>query len=297
MIQPLIRAAILGSFAFFIVYLVRDGQLHLYIAPRMALYVKLSALGLYGGAMYQLYAALQAWMGKKQEQDDCECGHSHSHSHTSSGRPGFQSFLIYSLFILPLALGLLLPNTIMGSALAAKKGVSLTGSPTVNATEENAGQASESILDGRFPYDNFTEAYAYNARKLYGQETVIIEEKQFIETITTLDLYRDSFIGKEVEMSGFVYREDPMGPDQLVIARFAMNCCSADSMPYGLVVEYPGAQSFDTDSWLQITGTLQLANYNGNEVLSIKGVSMSPIAPPESPYVYPDFEFGEEFGF
>lgn len=293
MMQYLMRAAILGSFAFFIVYLVRGDHLHLYIAPRMALYVKLSALALYAGAMYQLYAAFQAWMGKKQPEDDCECGHTHA----SSGRPLFKSFIIYSMFILPLALGFLLPNTIMGSALAAKKGVSLTGLPAVNATETTSEAASESILDGRFPYDTFTEAYAHNARKLYGQETVIIEEKQFIETITTLDLYRESFIGKEVEISGFVYREDTMGQDQLVIARFAMNCCSADSMPYGLVVEYSGAQAFDTDSWLRISGTLHMTTYNGNDVLSIRGASMTNIAPPESPYVYPDFEFGEEFGF
>ncbi|MGO4375534.1 DUF1980 domain-containing protein, partial [Paenibacillus sp. MCAF20] len=123
MIHHLLRATILTGFAFFIVYLFQTDEMTLYIAPRMELYVKLSAIGLYAAAIYQIYAALQKRMGKQEV--DCGCEHDHEPSPSIA-----KNTLIYGLFLLPLALGFLAPTGTLGSALAAKKGVSLSGSPS-----------------------------------------------------------------------------------------------------------------------------------------------------------------------
>ncbi len=60
LIHHLLRAAILTGFAMYIIYLVRTGNLTLYIAPRMVIYVKLSAMGLYATAIYQLFKAFRS---------------------------------------------------------------------------------------------------------------------------------------------------------------------------------------------------------------------------------------------
>lgn len=301
----LLRAVILASFAFLIVQLDRSGNLTLYIAPRMTLYVKLSALGLYAAAVYQLYAALQTWMGRNATA--CDCDHSPSPSKV-------KNTIIYGLFLFPLLLGYLLPDTLMSSTLAAKKGMSLSGSESVvrqqPVTEEpqsipatpaadESGQTEEPAepidpLDGMFPADIYTESYARNAKKLYTQEMIEVVEKQFIETLTTLDLYREHYIGKSVNISGFVYRESAMPPDQFVVSRFAMNCCSADSMPYGLMIRSDHAATYEDDSWLQVTGTLEITEYNGNEIMILQATNAEPIAPSDTPYVYPDYDFGLE---
>jgi putative membrane protein len=70
-VHPLLRAFILTGFAMLIVYLVRTGNIGLYIAPRMELYVKLSAIGLYAAAIYQYYAAFRAWL-RHDSVPDCE---------------------------------------------------------------------------------------------------------------------------------------------------------------------------------------------------------------------------------
>ncbi|SFE14544.1 protein of unknown function [Paenibacillus catalpae] len=110
-----IRAGFLAAFAFLIIYLDRLGQLPLYIAPRMELYVKLSAIVLNAAAVHQAFLALS----HRPHAADCdECGHDsphkhhhhdhHDHDHDHSMSP-LKSILVYGLFLLPLLLGFLLP--------------------------------------------------------------------------------------------------------------------------------------------------------------------------------------------
>lgn len=104
MTHHLIRAAILTGFALLIAYLDYTNELVLYIASRMELYVKLSAIGLYAAAIYQIYAALQKRIGN--HPPDCECEMEHSSSL-------FKNTIIYGLFILPLLLGFFVPSGIL----------------------------------------------------------------------------------------------------------------------------------------------------------------------------------------
>ncbi|WP_036720455.1 TIGR03943 family putative permease subunit [Paenibacillus harenae] len=302
MIHHLIRAAILTGFAMFIVYLDRTGEIGLYIAPRMELYVKLSALGLYAAAIYQIYAALQKRMG--HEPPDCDCeGHEPSPSI-------FKNTMIYGLFIFPLLLGFLVPTGTLGSALASKKGVSLTGSAAVERTAPQSPEGSngdtpaanpaadevkgepDDELDRLFQADEYTEDHAAYGRKLYAEPVITVPDKQFIETLTTLDLFREAFIGKEVELTGFVYREDDMGEERFAVSRFAMNCCSADAMPYGLMIQWPKAMDYDSDEWVSVKGKLTTAEYQGYAILVIEAAKLERIQAPDTPYVYPDLDFG-----
>lgn len=301
MTHHLIRAAILTGFAMFIVYLDRTGEIILYIAPRMELYVKLSAIGLYAAAVYQVYAALQKRMGN--QTPGCDCEHDHAPSPSI-----IKNIIIYGLFVFPLLLGFLVPTGTLGSALASKKGVSLSGSaaiertapqsPTTPAVNENntnppaVEQQTDVSLDALFPSDEFTEAHAAYGKKLYSTSLITVPEKHFIETLTTLDLYREAFIGKEIEITGFVYREEDMGEERFAVSRFAMNCCSADALPYGLMINWPKAMDYVEDEWVSVRGKLTTSTYLDNEVITIEAVKLERINAPESPYVYPDLEFG-----
>lgn len=287
MSHHLFRAALLAGFAFMIVYLFRSGQAVLYIAPRMELLVKLSALGLYAAAVYQIFAAIRTKVHRHDE--NCECGHNHSKS-------PFKSTVMYALFLLPLLTGFLVPISTLGSAMAEKKGISFTGSESISRTEARApsipSAAAEPDLEALFPYDEYTVDHAKLGKKLYGEERIIVPEKQFIETLTTLDLYRDALVGKEVEISGFVYREEDMGEDRIAVSRFAMNCCSADALPYGLMITWPKAEQYSEDEWITVRGKLTVIEYAGNPIISLDATRIERIVAPSTPYVYPDFEFG-----
>ncbi|RAP75354.1 DUF1980 domain-containing protein [Paenibacillus montanisoli] len=97
-IHHIIRSVILTCFGMFIIYLVRTGSLHQYVEPNLNLYVKLSAMGLFATAIYQLHTAWEKWHGI--EAAACDCNHDPSPS-------AIANVFYYSLFLLPLALGFL----------------------------------------------------------------------------------------------------------------------------------------------------------------------------------------------
>jgi uncharacterized repeat protein (TIGR03943 family) len=298
-------------------------------------YVKWSAVGFYAIAVYQVYQTIRTFWGSKAA---CECDHDHTPSKSL-----LKNTLIYGLFCFPLILGFALPDTTMGSSLAAKKGMNLssansvkketssilaappesTAAPTTqgaaapapsalgNAAVPPAPAAGSSAsgngnissgtksnakpstnLDEMFPSDKFTQHYAAYAKELYQGGVIPVKEDLFMETLTTVDLYLDKFVGKKMQLTGFVYRQEDMKNTQFVVGRFTIQCCSADAAPYGVLVEYDRAAQFADDSWVTVTGTIQQTKFNDMDIMLLKVEQITKAEPAKAQYVYPNFEFG-----
>lgn len=278
----------------------------------MQFIVKLSALGLYAVAAQQLYSAIRTGFEKADEHPVCDCNH-------EMPATWGKSLLLYGWFAIPLVIGFAVPDGLLGSSMASAKGVQFTPQQIVKPYESSPSGAtpndrkdqnepiadkkrvapspselSEAAIDLMFPTDEFTESYAAFGKRLVRQDVVEVTEKQFIETLTTIDLYRTAFIGKTIKLSGFVYREDKMGRTQFGVSRFAINCCSADASPYGIMATYGRADTLETDEWVTVTGKLGTTSYNGIEIIDIDVSKIVKIAPPDDPYVSPDLDFGLE---
>ncbi|WP_010268906.1 TIGR03943 family putative permease subunit [Paenibacillus senegalensis] len=313
-----IRALILAGFSFYISYLVRSGNIVYYIAPRMEIYVKLTAVGLYIIASYQAFLALKSLNRKKAADADCGCGCEPQ----ARARPSLLSFIIYGLFLFPLLLGYVLPDAALNSSLAAKRGVNFGPSPTqpgtiqatstspsedktdktVRAIEEGGQKELEGSepgttlvtaeeLEALFPADQYMEPFANLAKTLYVQDTIEVKEEGFIEILSSIDLFVEPFVGKTIEFSGFVYREDDMRSNQFALARFQIQCCSADALPFGIMVEYDRAQNYPTDSWVRVRGTIGQTLYNDMQIMKVDAVKIESIEAPGSPYVYPNYDY------
>lgn len=349
-----IRAVILTGFSFYVVYLTGQDSLNYYIAPRMEMYVKLAALGMYAVAAFQAIRGWKEWHLAGAAAIACDCEH-----HLPKTRVG--SIVTYGFFLVPLLLGFFTPDTLLGSTYAAQKGMNFNGTtysqlqtipqdrleeqaassidtsityrepgadsfssapanysiPDANSSESavpgqglNEVNNSQSAVQGSdhegnskknhtedslaemFPYDMFTEINAKHAMELYQQEVIEIPEDLFMETLTSLDLYKDNFIGKNMKLSGFIYRAPEMNDEQFAVGRIAMACCAADSMPFGVLAEYPRAAKYEDDTWVEVSGKMDVAEFNGYEIILLKVISVERIDEPESPYVYPNYEFG-----
>lgn len=314
-----VRTGILAFFAYYILRLVKHDQLIIYIGPRMQFYVKLAALGFYVLAVLQLVLAFRAWWGERQADASCECG-SCSPASMSMMSHGF----FYGLFAVPLLLVLLLPDQALGSSLVDKKGISLTGAISGNTTGISASGAASTgkspadagqtagapaaqappdasgttpsspagdPLDVLFPHDEYSEDLAILAKKLYQKDSISIKDKGFMETVTSIDFYMKNFVGKKVEISGFVYREEGMTEEQFVVSRFAVQCCSADAAPFGFMVEGSLGKSLNKDTWVNVSGTMGTTMYGGNEILKIDAARVQRIEAPATPYVFPDMDY------
>jgi putative membrane protein len=321
-----LRAAILTGFAMYIMFLVKTGNIVFYIAPRMVIYVKLAAIVFYIIAVYQAYIGFSS-LSSKNKDVSCDCEHPPSPSI-------FRNMIVYSMFILPLVLGFMLPDTAMGSDLAAKRGVNLNSSRLLNNTVKLASapiqsplpaavpltnnETNTSIIDSTtstpvpsaqpdqkaapanttdeqlkemFKADKYDEQFSKLGMKLYKKDLIQVQVDGFIEILSSIDLFQKNFIGKKMEISGFVYHEDDMKPNQFVVARFSVSCCSADASPFGVMIETNNANLFAKDTWVKVTGVIGTTTYAGNDIMKLDASKIEKIPAAKDPYVYPNYDF------
>ena len=82
-----------------------------------------------------------------------------------------------------------------------------------------------------------------------------------------------------------------MKAEQFVVGRLAINCCSADAAPYGILANYDQGKTLANNQWVRITGVVGKSKFKGNDVLTLNVVESVKVPEPKQQYVYPNFEF------
>ncbi|MCM3701612.1 TIGR03943 family putative permease subunit [Paenibacillus macerans] len=317
------RTVLLLGLSVYIAFLVETDSLQLYIGVRIMPLVKASALVVYALAVIQGFIAYRSYKGSVIECD-C-CGNPPARSRTKAS-------VLYGVLALPLLLGFLLPDTVLGGSFANKKGMILgaapspyaasgyspptataadsadapvgfsgpssEGSPAPAPAEEegtaNAAGPAESSesLDGLFQAeDEFERELAELAKRIYVLPVINVKPEIYMEILSSVVTFKEQFIGKEIEIAGFVYREPGLADNQLVIGRIAVQCCTADATPYGVLAEFDGASELKDDTWVKLKGTIGQTEYNGNAIIKIDATESNLIERPDNPYIYPNFDF------
>lgn len=261
-----VRALIWLGLVVYLLYLFKTGSIIYYIAPRMLIYVKAAVVFLFILAVFQMDIAIRSL---RREKVACDC-----EPMPSTSLP--KNVAMYGLFVLPLLLGIFLPNTAMSSALAAKKGVNVGGSAVT------------------FRADQYSQDFAKLGIKLYQEEPIELGDDLYLEKLQSLNTFVDNFVGKEIQLTGFVYRDSDLAPNQLIVGRFAITCCTADASTYGVIVESPDASHIEKDTWVTVTGTIEKSEHKGNAVMKIKASHFEKNQAPSNPYVYPNYDFGSQ---
>lgn len=260
----LLRAALLLSFALYIWHLMQQDALHYYVAPALARWIKLCPIPL---ALMALSLVIQAVLGKSQVL--CNCDH-----RLPSSR--LKSTALYGLFIFPLLLGFVLPDRALGSIAAAKKGISLSYA----AVEPEKAVTFETS-------DPYAKEFAELAKLLYAQPVIPVYPAIFSETFGAIEMYKQQFEGKEVAVSGFVFRDQAgvqTGP--FAVSRFLVQCCTADATPFGIMVDPSKKLTLPADSWVKVQGKLHVVQHEGKNIIQIEASNITLISQPATPYIY-----------
>lgn len=115
------------------------------------------------------------------------------------------------------------------------------------------------------------------------------EERTIIDWIRTLNVYPepDAYADQSVQVSGFVVHMPGWPEHYFMISRFVLTCCAADAYPVGLPVALPpGTALPETDSWLEVTGTMETGTLDGKRQLVIGSPQLEAIPEPRNPYEY-----------
>ncbi|TVX92980.1 TIGR03943 family putative permease subunit [Paenibacillus agilis] len=182
------------------------------------------------------------------------------------------------------------PDSSSSSNAATEQSDTIEPSGVVSKEQEQLPATSTKVPT--FEADEFTQIYADLAKQLYNKEVIVVTEEQYMEIILTLDLFKEQFAGKRIRIPGFVYQDKEMEKGRFAIARFSMQCCTADASPFGILSINHTKQNVKADEWVEGEGVLTIAKHENNQVMLLKIDSLRSIPAKEDPYVYPDFNFG-----
>jgi putative membrane protein len=249
-----IKAIILLGFITLFAYLILTEELTLYIHPRFTYLAKLTIY-----LLVPLFVLQTIEIFHRPITVSSTCCSQHSHSHGGKWE--------YTPFIVTLLLAFLVPTTSLDANFVANKGL-------------NSKISSSSLPN----IDLLPRPMAADLARL---STIQVTEKNYTEVMSEINLFPKDYIGKEITMIGFVFKNPDLSPHQFSLVRYVVTCCSADALPYGVLCETNDAAQYQEGKWLKIRGIIQQSTYNGEPVGMVKTTAATEITPPKDPYVFP----------
>ncbi|CAM4030372.1 TIGR03943 family putative permease subunit [Mesobacillus thioparans] len=318
--QQAARAMILLGFSIMIYSMHFTDKIYLFINPKYSL---LSQAAAFLFLILFFIQITRVWTVKSSD-DHASCSHGdqccshddHEHHHDHGTTPFTAKKLIsYSIIVLPLLTGFMLPAKVLDSAVADKKGAMLSiagssksgqGSPGTNETAEQAdslgtgdeGQQPEEgypqadLTEGTGTatgYENLMTDEEYNKKmkELETGSTILFNDSIYSSYYEAISSDIDKFQGRKVSLYGFVYKEEGFSEDQLVVSRFLVTHCVADAGIIGFLSEFPDAAKIEKDTWIKIEGVIETGSYMDTPLPLVRVSKWEISEEPESPYLYP----------
>lgn len=97
------------------------------------------------------------------------------------------------------------------------------------------------------------------------------------------------YAGSITTVEGFVVHSPDLDlpVDQLMLARYVLNCCTADAGGVGMPVVWANPTQYASDTWLRVTGTISVDSRTGVPRAILLATSIVPIEQPRRPYLLP----------
>ncbi len=125
------------------------------------------------------------------------------------------------------------------------------------------------------------------APQLRQLSSIEVIDRDYAEIMSEIQFFPQDYIGKEIVMTGFVFRPPGVAANQFSLVRYVVMCCTADALPYGVLCELPDAAKYEEGTWLSIRGFLQRTTYEDKTVPAIKITFRKQVPEPKNPYVFP----------
>lgn len=289
--QQAFRACILLAFSAMIFSLHWTGDIKKLINP------KYNHLSIVAALLFFILFLVQVTriLSLKKEPHCQHCCSSHDHGDSAFTT---KKYLSYTIIIIPILTGFLMPAQILGSTIADKKGGIMMLTNQQQMKIEDYVTSNQPIVDNI--YDHEPDPALMDGRKemqeneyellrteLSKKEKITMTEEDYIIYYDEINNNLEQHIGKRIQLNGFVLKEKEFAEDQLVISRFFVTHCIADANIVGFLSEFPEASSLEEDTWIEAMGTIDVTEFDGALLPVIKIEQWVKIQEPETPYLYP----------
>lgn len=140
------------------------------------------------------------------------------------------------------------------------------------SSSANAHQTSSDIVNNA----------QYSRNKRLTNFTVNTEERSLPDWVTMFSLNPEpsKYEGQKIKVTGFYFLDEN---GEALIARYAMSCCIADARILGIPLSEK--LNYESNTWLEIAGTIQSAEKDGQRYAEIKVNNHQVIPTPDDPYI------------
>ncbi|MEG6585234.1 TIGR03943 family putative permease subunit [Dendrosporobacter sp. 1207_IL3150] len=171
---------------------------------------------------------------------------------------------------------LLFSPQVLGSSMIGQKGLFTFGG--YNRIDQVQGETQQKTKQNSTS-DN-EKKQPETEKKKATDDYIKLSDNNFIVQFAKIQRYKTEFIGKEIELEGFIAHHPLMDKDKYMIARYTVVCCAADAQVLGFTVN--GRAPFPNDTWVKVNGKIAMSKEDVYlEVTNINQINM-----PENPYLY-----------
>lgn len=253
-IGSMLQIIILLGYALFYLYTIITKRTVYYVHPRIIPYLFIASVVFILVAFVKLYYLLK---GRLNSQE-------------------ISSLLIY---LFPLMVALIFPAESINSQTGMINELDLTAK--VNKSETIA----------RKDLEEYTVIENIDLQKPELQKSegrIEVTNENYYSYLSEIYENLNDFIGREIEVVGFVYRDnEQFAEDQFVPARLMMVCCAADMAPVGMMCRYDDASALVADTWYKVIGIIRETQFNNEKIPYIEVSQLIPTEAPEEEYIYP----------
>lgn len=132
---------------------------------------------------------------------------------------------------------------------------------------------------------NSDENVVYTNDEIRHSDVTEISPDNYTNILKAVHDDLNSYLGKEIKFSGYVYRVIDFNDNQFVLARNMI----VDSQSYvvGFLSEYDKICDFEDGSWVEIIGTITKGKYHNREIPIIEIKKLNKIDKPQDEFVFP----------
>lgn len=113
-----------------------------------------------------------------------------------------------------------------------------------------------------------------------------LSASNYTNTLKAVHDNLDTYIGQEINFSGYVYRVYDLQHNQFILARDMIINSNFQTLVVGFLCECNNANELSDNTWVHITGTISKGNYHG-DIPILKITKIQKIEKPTDEYVYP----------
>lgn len=253
-VKTIAKVFILVSLGLFLASRLWNGSLSFYIHPRFNMLTAVTAVGLIiVGVVYAQQHRKTIIHGEEvHDHDHHQHDHDHDHDHNIT-------WIGLTILAIPVILGLIVQPRPLGANALENREINL-GSLT-SAQAPDSSQLA--LIDTG------------------GERNILDWLYLFQRSSNPAD-----FNGEAVNVIGFVYQDDRFGAAEFMVSRFTVSCCVADAAPVGLIVRWPETAELTPDTWVEVQGTLQAGEFNGQQMAILVADQVTITETPAQPYLY-----------